>query len=98
MTTEWTITSYVGWARKDLRKQMGDSTVRFKLLAAHYYDGLNGHSTVAGADLEADLLLVGHLHRTRTLQKEPYYALATATAQIYQRGALFNFKRTQAGW
>lgn len=98
LATEWTNPTYLKWARTDLDRADADPAVKYKLLASHYFEGLKGHTSVDTAGGKADLLLVGHLHRTKTLQTEPYHALATATAQIYQRGGFFYFNRSRSGW
>lgn len=99
LATEWTNTEFLNWARADYRASWSDPSVKYRLLAAHYYDGLAGSTTVAGSDEHpCDLLLVGHNHITKTLQEIPYYVLSAGTAQNYQRAAFFDFKHTNTGW
>lgn len=98
LASEWTDDTYLRWAKNDYAKAVADSTITYRLLASHYYNGLSGWTTIAGDDHPCDLLIVGHNHRTRTLQTEPYRVLSVATAQHYQRAAFFDFKRTATGW
>lgn len=98
LLSEWTSKDFQDWAKSDYEASFKDPTVKYRLLASHYYDGLSGHTTIAGADKPCDLLLCGHNHRTKTLQKDPYFALSVGTAQHHQRAAFFDFKRTASGW
>ncbi len=43
-------------------------------------------------------MLVGHNHRTRVLQEDPYRVLSVGAAQDHQRAAIFYFKRNTDGW
>ncbi len=95
----WTNTEFLNWAKADYAASLVDPSVKYRLLAAHYYDGLNGATTVVGPnDTPCDLLLIGHNHVTKTIQTTPYYVLSTGTAQNYQRVSFFDFKRTSTGW
>ena len=98
LSSEWTADELLDWARKDYAATWQDSSINYRLLISHFYDGLDGWTTVATAAQPCDLLLVGHNHRTRILQHEPYKVLSVGTAQDYQRAAFFNFRRTADGW
>lgn len=98
LASEWTLTEYLDWAKSDYAASREDPSVEFRLFASHYYDGPDGWTTIATEEDACDLMLVGHLHRTRTLQTSPYKVLAVGTAQDYQRAAFFNFQRTDDGW
>ena len=67
-------------------------------MASHYYDGLEANTTIASLEKPADLLLIGHNHRTMVLQEKPYRVLSVGAVQDYQRAAFFNFQRTPQGW
>lgn len=95
---EWTNSQFLSWAKEDYFKHYNNPAIKYKLLASHYYDGIDANTTIAPAEKPADLLLVGHIHTTRVVQQEPYPVLAVATAQEYQRSAFFFFERTLAGW
>lgn len=98
LISEWTNTEFLKWARNDYTATFADSSVKYRLLASHFYDGLLGWTTIANYNNPCDLLLVGHNHQTKTLQTTPYYVLSVGTAQNYQRAAFFDFKRTKNGW
>ncbi len=98
LSSEWTSNEFLKWARKDYADSWQDSTIRYRLLISHFYDGLDGWTTVATEKQPSDLLLVGHIHRTRVLQSNPYKVLSVGAAQDYQRAAFFNFRRTDTGW
>lgn len=96
--SEWTNPIFLDWAKKDYELNYADSLIKYRLLASHYYDGLDAITTIANEKKPADLLLVGHNHRTRILQTKPYPVLSVGSAQQYQRGAFFYFHRTPDGW
>lgn len=98
LSSEWTANEFLNWARTDYTSSWQDPAVRYRLLISHFYDGLAGWTTVATAEQPCDLLLVGHNHRSRVLQENPYRVLSVGTAQDRQRGAFFNFRNTPQGW
>lgn len=96
--SEWTNPDFLDWAKKDYQSNYSNATIKYRLLASHYYDGLDARTTIAPVEKPADLLLIGHNHRTRVLQEEPYPVLSVGAAQDHQRGAIFYFKRKPDGW
>ncbi len=98
LCTEWTAPDYLPWAKANYAQAKADTAVKFHLLMSHYYDGPSGYTTVTPTGDSTDLILVGHNHRTKTLQTSPYYALSVGTAQDHQRTGFYNFHRTTAGW
>src|SRR5690606_37790232 len=98
LNSEWTLTEYLDWAKSDYAASWEDPTVEFRLLVSHFYDGLDGWTTVATEKDPADLMLVGLNHRTRVLQEQPYRVLSVGTAQNYQRAAFYNFTYSKDGW
>ncbi|MFC7524116.1 metallophosphoesterase family protein [Parapedobacter sp. GCM10030251] len=98
LNTEWTSNEFLDWARADYARSWNDPTVKYRLLVSHFYDGLEGWTNIATAAYPSDLLLVGHNHRTRVLQTEPFTVLSVGSAQDFQRAAFFNFRRTASGW
>lgn len=96
--SEWTNPGFLDWAKEDYLLNYNNPTIKYRLLASHYYDGLEANTTIAPAEKPADLLLIGHNHRTRVLQENPYHVLSVGTAQDYQRAAFFYFERSPAGW
>lgn len=98
LASEWTDTTFTRKLTEDYRKTWKDPTIAFRLVATHFYDGLQAPTTIATEDYPCDLTLVGHIHRTRILQEEPYPVLAVGAAQQHQRAAFFDFRRTETGW
>lgn len=96
--SEWTNPEFLNWAKNDYLSSYAVPTIKYRLLASHYYDGLDAKTTIAPAEKPADLLLVGHNHRTRVLQEDPYRVLSVGAAQDHQRAAIFYFKRNIDGW
>lgn len=96
--SEWTNPEFSAWAKQDYLLNYTNPAIGYRLLASHYYDGPEANTTIAPVEKPADLLLVGHIHRTRVLQEDPYPVLSVAAAQDYQRGAFFFFQRTPSGW
>src|SRR5690606_17653783 len=56
LTSEWTNTEYLDWARADYHASFSNPSIKYRLLASHFYDGLDGWTTIAPADKPADLL------------------------------------------
>ena len=98
LSSEWTSNEYFPWAKQDYAASWQDTTVRYRMLISHFYNGLDAWTTVATKEQPCDLLLVGHIHRTRVVQSDPYKVLSVGSAQDYQRAAFFNFQRTATGW
>ena len=96
--SEWTNSQFLPWAKDDYLRHYNNSAIRYRLMASHFFDGMDANTTIAPADKPADLLLIGHNHATRTLQRDPYPVLSVGAAQDYQRGAFFFFDRSGAGW
>lgn len=99
LNTEWTVPeTWLDWAKADYAKAKSDPATKFRLQMTHFYDGPNASPTVTPVGDSNDLVLVGHNHRTRTLQTSPYYVLSVGTAQDHQRAAFYNFQRNDEGW
>lgn len=99
LNSEWTTTIRLDWARNDYAEAGQDSSIKYRLIASHYYDGIDGSTTVAPAEDPTDLMLVGHSHRTqRWPSSEPYPVRSVGSALDYQRAAFWDFRRTSDGW
>ncbi|MEX0686970.1 MAG: metallophosphoesterase [Balneolales bacterium] len=98
LSSEWPLEEYYDWMLSDYTKAGEDTTVDFRLIVSHHFDGLDAGATVAREDNPADLMLQGHTHRTFVVMTEPYPVLSVQTAQDYQRAAFYDFKRTKNGW
>lgn len=95
---EWTYDEFFEWAREDYLRSFEDGDVMYRLLACHYFDGMDAPTTVAGEDCPCDLLLVGHNHKDSVLQVLPYPVVSSATSQVYMRASLYNFANKGGRW
>lgn len=98
LSYEWTNDEFRDWAKADYLSTYNDENTEYRLLVSHFFDGIEAESTLADANHPADLLLVGHIHRTRIIQEEPYHVLSVQSAQNYQTAAFLDFRKTSDGW
>lgn len=94
---EWTVIEYLNWVRNDYLATFDDPTIKYRLVASHYYND-PWSETVPPSFPPADLKLIGHNHQTRVARTSPFRILSVNAAQNYQLAAFFNFRRTQDGW
>ena len=98
LASEWTNTDYLDWAKDDFKKSFTNPDILYRIQTTHFFDGAKGWTTIATDSLFPNLALVGHNHRSKILQKEPYPVLSVASALDYQKAAYYNFTRTNSGW
>lgn len=98
LASEWTNTDYHDWAKKEFNQSFTDPGILFRLQTTHFFEGAKGWTTIATDSLYPNLVLVGHNHRSRLLQKEPYPVVSVASALDHQKAAYYNFTRNQSGW
>lgn len=91
ITSEWTISEYITYSKEQLFNSYNDSTIKFRLWATHYYDGIGKPNTIPTEKKSVDLGLVGHGHRARTLQSEPFPILMTASGLSGMEHSFYNF-------
>lgn len=95
---EWTYDEFLSWARDNYHESFKDESVKYRLLASHYFDGMDAPTTVAGADKPCDLLLVGHNHKDSILQTAPYPVISNTTSQVYMRSTFYGFINKGDRW
>lgn len=98
LANEWTTQEFYDWAKNDFEKSFADSTIKYRLVATHFFDGPEGWTTIGNKNKHPDLLIAGHNHRSRILQQTPYPVLTVQSAQNHQAAAFYDFKKKDSGW
>jgi hypothetical protein len=97
---DWSDAGLKAWAAKDYETALDDPTIKFRLIGQHYYTKWSGAPT--GNDAfrpdKCDLMLIGHGHKTVTVQTSPYYIYMDRAAFFWGTAGFFNFERTADGW
>jgi hypothetical protein len=97
---DWSDAGLRGWAAKDYQAALDDPTIKYRLIGQHYHAKWNGAPT--GNDpftpANCDLMLIGHGHRTLTVQTSPYYIYMDRAAFFWGTAGFFDFRRTDDGW
>lgn len=99
-TGEWTSSQYLSWAKQIWAASYADKTIGFRLFLSHSVAGAGaGNGTqVPGVSEPADLMLVGHGHRTATLATSPYYTLMAPSMHSYYKAPFHNFVKLGDKW
>jgi hypothetical protein len=97
---DWSDATLKAWAAQDYAAAMSDPTIKFRLIGEHYHTKWSGAPT--GNDAfrpdACDLMLIGHGHKTVTVQTTPYYIYMERAAFFWGTAGFFNFQRTSEGW
>lgn len=97
---DWSDAGLRGWASKDYQASLDDPAIKYRLIGQHYHAKWNGAPT--GNDpftpANCDLMLIGHGHRTLTVQTSPYYIYMDRAAFFWGTAGFFNFRHTDDGW
>ena len=93
---DWSSARLKAWAAADYASALQDPAVNFRLIGQHYYTRSDCREPFVPA--KCDLMLVGHGHRTATIQTSPYYIYEDRAAFIYGTAGFFNFRRAAGGW
>ena len=93
---DWSSARLKAWAARDYAAALADPAIRFRLIGQHFYTRSDCAAPFVPA--HCDLMLVGHGHRTATLQTSPYDIYEDRAAFIYGTAGFFNFRRTAGGW
>lgn len=80
------------WASTEYGASLGDSSIKFRLVAQHYTDQF------AHLPSSANLMLIGHLHNTGNVSGYAYPVIKTIASHEYARAGLLEFQRTSTGW
>ncbi|HTV41747.1 MAG TPA: metallophosphoesterase [Candidatus Sulfotelmatobacter sp.] len=97
---DWSDAGLADWAAKDYDAALNDPTIRFRLIGQHYHAKWNGAPTgnYPFTPTNCDLMLIGHGHRTLTIQTSPYYIYMDGATFFWGRSGFFNFRRAADGW
>ena len=97
---DWSDPALEDWATKDYQAALDDPTVKYRIIGQHYHakwDGApTGNSPFRPAN--CDLMLIGHGHKTVTVQTSPYFIYMDGATFFWGRSGFFNFRRTDDGW
>lgn len=93
---DWSSARLKAWAAEEYQSALNDPTIKFRLIGQHYYK--NSDSKEPFVPTNCDLMLIGHGHRTVTVQTSPYYIYEERAAFFWGTAGFFNFHRTTDGW
>ena len=93
---DWSSARLKTWAAQDYAAALDDPTIKFRLIGQHFYAKSDCKEPFVPA--KCDLMLIGHGHRTKTIQTSPYYIYEDRAAFIYGTAGFFNFRRVNDGW
>jgi hypothetical protein len=89
---DWTDRDLKHWATTDYAAALADPTIKYRLIGQHYI------TDQAFMPSTCDLMLIGHGHKTLTIQTKPYYIYMDGPTFKYGTTGFFNFRRTANGW
>ena len=97
---DWSDAALKDWAGRDYEAALNDPAIKFRLIGQHYHAKWSGAPTGNDAfrPAKCDLMLIGHGHKTVTVQSEPYYIYMERAAFFWGTAGFFNFHRTADGW
>jgi len=97
---DWSDAALKAWATKDYDAALEDPAIKFRLIGQHYHAKWSGAPTgnEAFRPAKCDLMLIGHGHKTVTVQTAPYYIYMDRAAFFWGTAGFFNFERTTDGW
>jgi hypothetical protein len=93
---DWSSARLKAWAAKEYQSALNDPTIKFRLIGQHFYK--NSDAKEPFVPTNCDLMLIGHGHRTKTIQTSPYYIYEERAAFFWGTAGFFNFRRTADGW
>lgn len=97
---DWSDPVLKEWAAKDYDAALNDPTIKYRLIGQHYHAKWDGAPTGNSpfTPTQCDLMLIGHGHRTLTIQTSPYDIYMDRAAFFFGTAGFFNFRRTNDGW
>ena len=97
---DWSDAGLKTWAAQDYDAALNDPTIKYRLVGQHYHAKWSGAPTGNDAfqPAKCDLMLIGHGHKTVTVQTSPYYIYMERAAFFWGTAGFFNFERTADGW
>jgi hypothetical protein len=93
---DWSSARLKAWAAKEYQAALNDPTIKFRLIGQHFYK--NSDSKEPFVPTNCDLMLIGHGHKTVTVQTAPYYIYEERAAFFWGTAGFFNFRRTADSW
>ncbi|MDE3066327.1 MAG: metallophosphoesterase [Verrucomicrobiota bacterium] len=93
---DWSSARLRTWEAREYAAALADPAIKFRLIGQHFYT--NSDCRDAFVPAKCDLMLIGHVHVTRTIQTSPYCIYEDRAAFIYGTAGFFNFRRTAGGW
>jgi hypothetical protein len=97
ITSEWTIDEHIQYSKDQLAASFDDPSIKFRLWASHYYDGLGKPRTIMTEEKPIDLGLIGHGHKAQTVQETPFPVHMTASGLSGMEHSFYNFNKEQDG-
>jgi hypothetical protein len=97
---DWSDEALEHWAAQDYQAALDDPTIKYRVIGQHYNAKWNGAPTgnYPFEPASCDLMLIGHGHRTKTVQTSPYYIYMDRAAFFWGTAGFFNFRQTDEGW
>ncbi|HEX3626323.1 MAG TPA: hypothetical protein VH280_12950 [Verrucomicrobiae bacterium] len=97
---DWSDAALQNWASNDYEAALNDSTIKYRIIGQHYHAKWDGAPTgnYAFTPTNCDLMLIGHGHRTVTVQTSPYFIYMDGATFFWGRSGFFNFRRIANGW
>lgn len=97
---DWSDSALENWAAGNYEASFSDPTIKYRLIGQHYHAKWDGAPTgnYPFTPANCDLMLIGHGHRTLTVQTSPYYIYMDRAAFFWGTAGFFNFHRTDDGW
>jgi hypothetical protein len=97
---DWSDAALRTWAAQDYEAAMHDPAIKYRLIGQHYHAKWSEAPTGTYPFTPAmcDLMLIGHGHKTATVQTAPYFIYMERAAFFWGTAGFFNFQRTADGW
>jgi hypothetical protein len=97
---DWSDAALKTWAGQDYEAALNDPTIKYRLIGQHYDKKWSGAPTgnFPFTPPMCDLMLIGHGHKTVTVQTTPYFIYMERAAFFWGTAGFFNFQRTTDGW
>jgi hypothetical protein len=97
---DWSDDALKTWAAQDYDTALNDPTIKYRVIGQHYHAKWSGAPTgnYPFTPATCDLMLIGHGHKTVTVQTAPYYIYMERAAFFWGTAGFFNFQRTPSGW
>ncbi len=98
LCSEYSQKDYFDWTVNLYNRDYDDESIKFRLIASHFYEDSASFRPIAGEDNPCDLMIVGHNHVNKRLVCPHYPVYSTATAQKFNRTGFFEFRKEEDKW